>query len=130
MRGSSRSRCLRWHSRAGLKVRAPKAGGSRPKGIAVPPEQIEKVRKALEAAIEGEVRFSTGDRALYATDASNYRQIPYEVCAARLVRSAPCDRNIVRLADSRLAVVEPGCIDHLRGEAKKHGLSGLRTPAP
>jgi hypothetical protein len=29
----------------------------------------------LRAAIRGEVRFSTGDRALYATDASNYRQV-------------------------------------------------------
>jgi len=28
---------------------------------------------ALRAAIEGEVRFGVGDRALYATDASNYR---------------------------------------------------------
>ncbi|HEY3055652.1 MAG TPA: FAD-linked oxidase C-terminal domain-containing protein [Thermoanaerobaculia bacterium] len=31
---------------------------------------------ALERAIEGEVRFDDGARALYATDASNYRQVP------------------------------------------------------
>ena len=27
-------------------------------------------------AVEGEVRFDRGSRALYATDASNYRQVP------------------------------------------------------
>jgi hypothetical protein len=30
----------------------------------------------LRARIEGEVRFDAGSRALYATDASNYRQVP------------------------------------------------------
>ena len=33
----------------------------------------------LQATIEGEVRFDRGSRALYATDASNYRQIPIGV---------------------------------------------------
>jgi FAD/FMN-containing dehydrogenase/Fe-S oxidoreductase len=33
----------------------------------------------LHAALEGEVRFDTGSRALYATDASNYRQVPMGV---------------------------------------------------
>jgi len=31
---------------------------------------------ALQNAVRGEVRFDDGDRALYSTDASNYRQIP------------------------------------------------------
>jgi FAD/FMN-containing dehydrogenase/Fe-S oxidoreductase len=35
----------------------------------------------LRAAIRGEVRFDDGTRALYATDASNYRQIPIGVVA-------------------------------------------------
>ena len=43
--------------------------------------------KALEAdlrsAISGEVRFDAGDRALWATDASNYRQIPLGVVLPR-----------------------------------------------
>jgi len=34
------------------------------------------LESALKAAIRGEVRFDAGSRALYATDASNYRQIP------------------------------------------------------
>ncbi len=37
----------------------------------------------LARRIDGEVRFSTGDRALYATDSSNYRQIPIGVVVPR-----------------------------------------------
>ncbi|HTM66171.1 MAG TPA: FAD-binding oxidoreductase, partial [Flavipsychrobacter sp.] len=37
------------------------------------------IEQELKAAIEGEVRFDDGSRALYATDASNYRQIPIGV---------------------------------------------------
>lgn len=33
----------------------------------------------LRSAIAGEVRFDEGSRALYATDASNYRQVPIGV---------------------------------------------------
>src|SRR5256885_17040691 len=37
----------------------------------------------LRAAIEGEVRFDAGSRALYATDASNYRMPPIGVVVPR-----------------------------------------------
>lgn len=40
---------------------------------------VEKLEKELKAAVEGEVRFDPGSRALYSTDASNYRQIPIGV---------------------------------------------------
>ncbi|HZX33515.1 MAG TPA: FAD-binding and (Fe-S)-binding domain-containing protein [Rhodocyclaceae bacterium] len=39
----------------------------------------------LKAAIAGEVRFDSGSRALYATDASNYRQVPIGVVIPRTV---------------------------------------------
>jgi FAD/FMN-containing dehydrogenase/Fe-S oxidoreductase len=39
----------------------------------------------LERAVEGEVRFSNGDRALYATGGSNYRQLPIGVVIPRSV---------------------------------------------
>ena len=63
------------------RVRGPResSGRIRNEGVEVPQEQIDKLKAALESALEGEVRFSIGDRALYATDASNYRQIPYGV---------------------------------------------------
>src|SRR6185312_738618 len=37
----------------------------------------------LRTVIRGEVRFTAGDRALYATDGSNYRQIPIGVVIPR-----------------------------------------------
>lgn len=37
----------------------------------------------LAQAIEGEVRFDAGSRSLYATDASNYRQVPIGVVLPR-----------------------------------------------
>jgi FAD/FMN-containing dehydrogenase/Fe-S oxidoreductase len=40
---------------------------------------------ALERHIAGEVRFSVGDRALYATDGSNYRQVPIGVVIPRSI---------------------------------------------
>src|SRR3954454_16367437 len=43
------------------------------------------LESALRARIEGEVRFSVGDRALYATDGSNYRQVPIGVVVPRTV---------------------------------------------
>src|SRR5438105_3106048 len=38
---------------------------------------------ALRSLIRGEVRFDAGSRALYATDASNYRQVPIGVVLPR-----------------------------------------------
>ena len=63
------------------RVEGPRATGGRlmRAGVEVPQAQIEKLKLALESVLEGEVRFSIGHRALYATDASNYRQIPYGV---------------------------------------------------
>src|SRR4051812_24214281 len=42
-----------------------------------------KLARHLRAAIRGEVRFDNGSRALYATDGSNYRQIPIGVVLPR-----------------------------------------------
>ncbi len=43
---------------------------------------------ALAAAVRGEVRFDDGSRALYATDASNYRQLPVGVVIPRDIDDA------------------------------------------
>src|SRR4051812_14277666 len=37
------------------------------------------LQKELQTALDGEVRFDDGSRALYATDSSNYRQVPIGV---------------------------------------------------
>jgi FAD/FMN-containing dehydrogenase/Fe-S oxidoreductase len=44
---------------------------------------ISELENELKAAITGEVRFDNGSRALYATDASNYRQVPIGVILPR-----------------------------------------------
>jgi FAD/FMN-containing dehydrogenase/Fe-S oxidoreductase len=43
----------------------------------------EHLERALRAAVTGEVRFDDGSRALYATDGSNYRQVPIGVVIPR-----------------------------------------------
>ncbi|MGN6401807.1 MAG: FAD-binding oxidoreductase, partial [Flavisolibacter sp.] len=43
----------------------------------------KKLEKELKKKISGEVRFDNGSRALYSTDASNYRQIPIGVVLPR-----------------------------------------------
>ncbi|HEY1587422.1 MAG TPA: FAD-binding oxidoreductase, partial [Polyangia bacterium] len=48
-----------------------------------PPVDAEALEKALRARVSGEVRFTPGDRALYATDGSNYRQVPIGVVIPR-----------------------------------------------
>jgi FAD/FMN-containing dehydrogenase/Fe-S oxidoreductase len=56
------------------------AGGRiRAAGIAYPDQEARALEQALKREIQGEVRFGAGDRALYATDASNYRQAPIGV---------------------------------------------------
>ena len=45
--------------------------------------QIDRLVDALRSRVRGEVRFDDGDRALYSTDASNYRQIPIGVVLPR-----------------------------------------------
>jgi len=41
------------------------------------------IEQALRKAVRGEVRFDAGSRALYATDASNYRQVPIGLVVPR-----------------------------------------------
>ena len=48
-------------------------------GIAYPEVDTERLQRDLKGAIEGEVRFGAGDKALYAADSSNYRQTPIGV---------------------------------------------------
>jgi FAD/FMN-containing dehydrogenase len=43
----------------------------------------ETLAAQLRLRIEGEVRFDDGDRALYATDSSNYRQVPIGIVLPR-----------------------------------------------
>ena len=42
----------------------------------IPTGDAEALAAELRKTLQGEVRFDAGSRALYATDASNYRQVP------------------------------------------------------
>jgi FAD/FMN-containing dehydrogenase/Fe-S oxidoreductase len=44
---------------------------------------VRGLRRELERTVEGEVRFDAASKALYATDASNYRQVPIGVVIPR-----------------------------------------------
>ena len=50
-----------------------------------PERKAAALAQALSRAIAGEVRFSAGDRALYSTDGSNYRQVPIGVVVPKSV---------------------------------------------
>src|SRR5579884_3226103 len=50
---------------------------------AIPPDAVRGLERELRKSIEGEVRFDDGNRALYATDGSNYRQAPIGVVIPR-----------------------------------------------
>src|SRR5678809_150012 len=71
--------------RTGLGVHAPPPTPPRPDAISGQTLGIDLNRLAavLRSRVRGEVRFDDGDRALYSTDASNYRQIPIGVVVPR-----------------------------------------------
>jgi FAD/FMN-containing dehydrogenase/Fe-S oxidoreductase len=48
-------------------------------------EYAADLETELRARVEGEVRFGDGDRALYATDGSNYRQVPIGVVVPKTI---------------------------------------------
>src|SRR5690348_826984 len=51
---------------------------------------------ALRRHIRGEVRFDNGSRALYATDGSNYRQVPIGVVVPRDVEDVVASMALAR----------------------------------
>ncbi|MBC5784061.1 FAD-binding oxidoreductase [Ramlibacter sp. USB13] len=56
-----------------------------PPGAVSPDIDIAALEEDLRATVRGEVRFDSGSRALYAADASNYRQVPIGVVLPRSV---------------------------------------------
>jgi hypothetical protein len=60
-----------------------------------PPEHRE-LAHALARAVQGEVRFDDGSRALYATDASNYRQVPIGVVVPRSIEDVVATIDLCR----------------------------------
>jgi FAD/FMN-containing dehydrogenase/Fe-S oxidoreductase len=68
------------------KVQATASGREAAEYIPYSERQAAALARALSRRIAGEVRFSAGDRALYATDGSNYRQVPIGVVVPKGVQ--------------------------------------------
>ena len=66
----------------------------------LPVVDAEALRAALEAEVDGEVRFDAGSRAAYSTDASNYRQVPIGVVVPRTVDAGVRALGICREHDA------------------------------
>ncbi|WP_240972305.1 FAD-binding and (Fe-S)-binding domain-containing protein [Nonomuraea composti] len=60
---------------------------------------VETLRRRLEEAVDGEVRFDTGSRAAYSTDASNYRQVPIGVVVPRTLEAGVAAVSVCRARD-------------------------------
>src|SRR5947199_10872153 len=52
---------------------------------ALPTADTQALAHELRVSIHGEVRFDEGSRALYATDGSNYRQVPIGVVVPKTI---------------------------------------------
>jgi len=69
----------------------------------------------LAAAVAGEVRFDTATRAVYSTDASNYRHIPHGVVAPRDIDDVLATLEVCRRHD--VAVLPRGAGTSIGGQA-------------
>src|SRR5690242_14378793 len=62
-----------------------------------PGVDARSLERALRSRVSGEVRFDAGSRALYATDGSNYRQVPIGVVVPRstddVIEAVACARE-------------------------------------
>ncbi|HEY4677550.1 MAG TPA: FAD-binding oxidoreductase, partial [Candidatus Angelobacter sp.] len=59
--------------------------------------KAHELERSLREVIKGEVRFGEGDRALYATDGSNYRQVPIGVVVPRDLEDAIAVMRLCRM---------------------------------
>ncbi|MFC4242996.1 FAD-binding and (Fe-S)-binding domain-containing protein [Gryllotalpicola reticulitermitis] len=75
---------------------------------------VMSLSDALEAAVDGEVRFDAGTRATYATDSSNYRQVPIAVVVPYSVEAGARALEVCRRLD--VPVLSRGGGTSLAGE--------------
>src|SRR5258707_380943 len=76
--------------------------------------------RALHAHVDGEVRLDRGTRALYATDASNYRQVPIGVVVPRTIDALVATIAICR--EQAVPVVARGGGTSLAGQTCNHAV--------
>nr|WP_232328122.1 FAD-binding and (Fe-S)-binding domain-containing protein [Kibdelosporangium sp. MJ126-NF4]CEL17598.1 Glycolate dehydrogenase, subunit GlcD [Kibdelosporangium sp. MJ126-NF4]CTQ91175.1 Glycolate dehydrogenase (EC 1.1.99.14), subunit GlcD [Kibdelosporangium sp. MJ126-NF4] len=66
----------------------------------LPRVNVEALESALLSRVDGEVRFDPGSRGAYATDGSNYRQVPIGVVIPRSVEAAVTAIEVCREHDA------------------------------
>ena len=81
---------------------------------------IAALRRDLETRVDGEVRFDEGSRGAYATDASNYRQVPIGVVVPHTVEAAAQAVAVCR--DHDAPVFSRGGGTSLAGECTNAGV--------
>ena len=78
------------------------------------PSDVAKIERALKRAVEGEVRFDDGARALYAYDGSIYRQVPIGVVIPKTIDDVTAAVSIAREHDA--PILGRGCGTSLAGQ--------------
>jgi len=78
------------------------------------------LEQALRAEVEGEVRFDAGSRALYATDASNFRQPPIGVVIPKTEDDVVATHRVCH--DHGAPILARGCGTSLSGETVNHAV--------
>src|SRR5438093_4312243 len=81
---------------------------------------VRALERALRRAVEGEVRFDTASRALYATDASNFRQPPIGVVIPRTIDEVVAIHAVCR--EHNAPILSRGCGTSLSGETVNYAV--------
>ncbi|TVT31853.1 FAD-binding protein, partial [Amycolatopsis rhizosphaerae] len=81
---------------------------------------VRELEKELAAAVQGEVRFDRGSRALYANDASNFRQVPIGVVVPKTLDDVVATHRIC--AHFRAPILSRGGGTSLSGETVNYAV--------
>src|SRR5438874_414939 len=81
---------------------------------------VKSLERDLAAAVEGEVRFDTASRALYATDASNFRQPPIGVVIPRTTDDVVAVHRVCHVHQA--PILSRGCGTSLSGETVNYAV--------
>src|SRR6266513_1664019 len=104
-------------------VRMPAKGGDPSFATGMTGEQeidVRALERDLQRAVKGEVRFDTATRALYATDASNYRQPPIGVVLPRTLDDVVAVHRVCH--EHQAPILPRGCGTSLSGETVNYAV--------